>query len=409
MKKTIIVVILVLLLIINSIAATFLFIDIQVLSFPDTTIRIDVVEIDSDEIMIRHHLQLYNPNSFEMILKDFQIVVRTTEGEEVTNLTIPGGSVSSQSHQNFTGSGLIAMKGSLSGLLSSTITGVVGLNIFGIMKKTIPLELTVLTSLKEAVQKIAIPKITIGAEFGTITRHAVEVKTTLEIENPNPFGMFITSFILNITTETGKNVGSFTITGSEIPAESSVSLHGNGSVKIEALNARILNIALSAEAGVNIAGISKALPVAANIKIAIPDLTEFIPPDKPLELSLGVDLQRARGGLKGNMTLEVYNPTKIPLIASDIVVLYYGVKNDQKYYVAEGTLGLSELVPGETIHLYGDILLRYMKLLNFSGRGFLPDMVFAQLRANISLPGVTLTIPVAIGTYIDFEPFRPSK
>ena len=409
MKKTIVAIALIVLLIINIITAAFLFIDIQVLSFPDTTIRIDVVEINSDEIIIRHNLQLYNPNSFEMILKDFHIVVSTTEGEEVTNLTIPGGSVQGQSFQNFTGSGLITMKGSISGLLSSKITGIVGLNIFGIMQKTIPLELTVLISLKDAIKQIAIPKIVIGAEFGTITRHAVEVKTTLDVDNPNPFGMFIKIFKLSITTETGENVGSFEIAGSQILPESTVSLYGNGSVGIEALNAKKLHIALSAEAGVNVAGISKALPVSADIDITIPDLTEYIPQDKPLELSLGVDLQRVRGGLKGNMTLEVFNPTKIPLIASDIVVMYYGVKNNQKYYVAEGTLGSSELTPGQTIYLYGDIILRYMKLLHFGGGGILPDMVFAQLRANVSLPGVKLVIPVAIGTYIDFEPFRPSK
>ncbi len=407
MRKTIVAIVLAVLFIINIVIATFIFVDIQVLTFPETTIRVDIIEINSDEIILSHHLQLYNPNSFEMILKDFQIVATTTDGEEVTNLTIEGGSIPGQSHRNFSGSGLVSMKGELSGLLSSNVKGIIGLNFLGIVKKTIPLELTVLTSLKEALQKIALPTIGVRAEFGTITRHAVNITTHIDVSNPNPFGMFIDTFSLNITTETGENVGGFEIAGSEIPADSSVTLEGFGSVKIQALNAKELLISLEAEAGANIAGISKALPISASIKIAIPDLNEFIPPDTPLELSLGVDLQRIRGGLKGNMTLEVYNPTKIPLIASDITVFYYGVKNNQKYYVAEGTIGGSELIPGETIYMYGDIVLLYSKLLNFSGKGFLPDMVFAQLRASISLPNVTLKIPVAIGTYIDFKPLRP--
>jgi len=409
MKKTIIAIILALLFVINIVAAALIFVDIQVLTFPKTTIRVDVIEINSDEIIIQHDLQLYNPNSFEMIIKDFQIVATTTTGDEVTNLTIDGGSIPGQSHRNFTGSDRITMKGNLSGMLSSKITGIVGFNIFGIIKKTIPLELTVLISLKEALKKIAIPTITVRAEFGAITRHAVNLTTEIHVSNPNPFGMFIKNFILNITTETGKNVGHFIISGSPIPPEHSVTLHGYGTVIIEALNAKKLLINLHAEAGANVAGINKSLPISSDIELAIPDFNQFIPVDKPLELELKPDLQRVRGGLKSNMTLEVINPTKIPLIASDIVVIYYGVKNNQKYFIAEGSLGSGELVPEATTFFHGEALLLYSKLINFTGRGLLPDMIFAQLCTNISLSGVHISIPVSIGSYIDLQPLRPSQ
>ena len=408
-KKTIIAIILVVLFLINIIAAAFLFVDIQVLAFPKTTLRVDVIEINTNEIIIHHDLQLYNPNSFEMILEDFRIVATTTEGEEVTNLTIDGGSISGQSHQNFTANDRIVLKGNLSGLLSSKVTGIVGINIFGIIKKTIPLEVTVLTSLKEALNKITIPDITIRAEFGNITRHAINLTTTIDVSNQNPFGMFIQNFILNVTTETGSNVGNFIISGAQIPAESSVTLHGYGSVIIEALNAKKLFVTLHADVGATIAGINKSLPLSAEIEITIPNLEEFVPPDKPLELSLDIDLSRARGGLNGNMTLEVINPTKIPFIATDLTVMYYGVKNNQKYFVAEGPLGSGELVPESTTYFHGDMMLYYSKLFNFSGRGFLPDKVFAQLRAKISLPGVSIYIPVAIGSYIDFHLLRPNQ
>jgi hypothetical protein len=109
------------------------------------------------------------------------------------------------------------------------------------------------------------------------------------------------------------------------------------------------------------------------------------------------------------MTLEVINPTKVPLVASDIVVIYYGVKNNQKYFVAEGSLGSGELVPEATTFFHGEALLLYSKLINFTGRGLLPDMIFAQLCANISLSGVHISIPIAIGSYIDLQPLRPSR
>ncbi len=96
-KKTILAIILAILFIVNIVGAALIFIDIQVLAFPNTTLRVDVIEINTDEIIIHHDIQLYNPNSFEMILRDFQIVARTTDGEEVTNLTIDGGSIPGQS------------------------------------------------------------------------------------------------------------------------------------------------------------------------------------------------------------------------------------------------------------------------------------------------------------------------
>jgi LEA14-like dessication related protein len=409
MKKKIIAIILVALFIIDIVATALIFINIQVLTFPETTIRVDIVEINSDEVIIYHNLSLYNPNSFEMILEDFRIVAMTTAGEEVTNMTIDGGSVPGMSEKSFAGDDRIVMKGDLSELLSSTITGVVGFNLYGIIKKTIPLEVTVLISLKEALKKISIPTITVRAEFGTITRHDVNLTTEIDVTNPNPFGMFIDKFNLNITTENGSNVGKFMIPGSQIPAESSVTLKGYGTVVIGALNAKKLLITLHAEAGANIAGINKSLPISSNIEIAIPDLNEFIPTDKPVELSLDIDLKRARGGLNGSMTLEVLNPTKIPLIASDIVVWYYVVKDGQKYFVGKGPLGTGELVPENTTYFYGSILLLYSKLLNTPGRGLLPDAVFAQLRANITLSGVNLFLPVAIGSYIDLHMFRASE
>jgi len=409
MKRKIIAIILALFFVINIVAAALIFVDIQVLTFPQTTIRVNVIEINSDEIIIQHDLQLYNPNSFEMIIKDFQIVATTTTGDEVTNLTIDGGSIPGQSHRNFTGSDRITMKGNLSGMLSSKITGIVGFNLLGIIKKTIPLELTVLTSLKEALKKISIPTITIRAEFGTITRTAINLTTEIDVSNPNPFGMFIKNFILNITTETGKNVGHFIISGSQIPPENSVTLHGYGTVIIQALNAKKLLINLHAEAGANVAGINKSLPISSDIELAIPDLNQFIPADKPLELELKPDLQRVRGGLKSNMTLEVINPTNIPLVASEIFVIYYGYKNNKKYFVAEGSLGSGELIPEATTFFHGEAVLLYSKLINFTGRGFMPDMIFAQIRAKISLSGVNLSISVALGSYIDLQPLRPSK
>jgi len=408
MKKTIIAIILALLLIIDIIATTLIFIDIQVMTFPQTTIRIDIIEINSDEILIHHNLQLYNPNSFEVILQNFQIIATTTTGEEVTNITLDGGSIPGQSNRSFTANDHIIMKGNLSELLTSKVTGIVGVNLFGIIKKTIPLEVTVLTSLREALEKISLPTMLVRTEFKNITRDGLELIVEIDVTNSNPFDFFINNFILDITTETGTNVGNFIIPGSQVPAETLVTLHGSGSVMIEAVDAKKLFIALDAEAGVNVAGTTKVLPLSSEIEITIPDLNEFVPLDKYLELELKPDLQLTSGGIKSNMTLEAINPTKIPFYLSDIVVVYYGVTDNQKYYIAEASLGSGEYVPEATTFFYGETVLLYSKLISLDEKQILPDWIFAQLKVNVSLSGTHLSAPLSIGTYVDLQPLRPT-
>jgi len=408
MRKAIVVIILAALFLINIVAAAFIFTDVQVLKFPKTTIRIDVVEINPEEVILRHNLQIYNPNSFEMDLSNFQITTTNPEGDQVAKINITGGAIPGGANRSYTANDKIIMKGNLSGLLTSTVTGIVGINFLGIIKKTIPLEVTVLTSLKDALSTIQVPTITARAEFGTLTRNDINLTTDIDITNPNTIDFIINDIVLNITTETGKHVGDFKILGTTIQAGQSLTLHGSGLVLLDALNAKQLTMLLTTSAGATVAGVSKTLPISTTIELAVPDFRQYIPASPPLELSIDIDLSRAKGGLKGNMTLEVINPTKIPLIATNLVVDYYRVKNNVKYLIAVGPLGTGELVPEATTYFHGEILLSFAKLFNRSAGGFFPDMVFAQLRADISLYGVNLSIPVAIGSYIDLHVLRPN-
>jgi len=407
MKKAIIAIILAVLFLLNIVAAAFIFLDIQALQFPKTTIRVDVVQVNSTELIIHHELQIYNPNSFEMILKNFQIVTTTPTGDEILRMVIDGGSIPGQSNRSYSANDHISLKGNLSGDLTSTVTGIVGINFLGVIQKTIPLEVTVLISLNDILTKISVPAISVQTEFGTLTRTAITFNATVDITNTNSFDLFIKDIALNITTETGKSVGNFTIPGFQMPAEQSVTRKGSGTVLLEALNAKQLHLALTTEAGATIAGLNKTLPVSAIINVAIPNFAQYIPAQPPLELAINIDFVKARGGLNGNMTLEVINPTKIHLIARDLVVDYYRVKNNKKTFITEGPLGSGELVPENTTYFHGKIFIPFSKLINLSGGGLFPDAVFAQLRANIFLSGINQSLPVAIGSFVDIRLFKP--
>jgi LEA14-like dessication related protein len=409
MKKRLIAILLVIFFLINIVAAAFIFVDIQAMKFPQATIRVDVLEVNSDEITVHHDIQMYNPNSFEMILKNLQIHTTTTSGDQVANITIEGGSIPGNSKKNFSVNDQFNISGDLSGVLTSTLSGTVGIKFLGIFEKTMPLQITVVTSIKEALEAFSLPVLHMHASFGTITKDAITLNTSIDIQNQNPVNASISGISITMVTETGRSVGSFTLDDATIPAKSSVTIHGIGTVLFEALNAKKLFINISANAILFIAGMNKSLPFSSTVEIDVPTIAQFIPTGEPLELAIKVDLSRGRGGLNGNMTLTVMNPTKIPLVLRDVTVTYDRVKNNEHSFVAVGPLGNGDIAPNTTVVFQGDIFLPYSKLFNVSAGGLIPDMIFAQLRANVSLSGVNQSLPVALGSYIDVKMFRPNQ
>jgi len=410
MKKTIVALITVVLLIINIIGAAFIFIDIQVFKFPQTTIRIDLVEINSNEAIIHHDLRIHNPNPFDLILQDIQIHATTSNGVEVANLGIEGGTIPGGANRSYSSDDLITLQGNLSGLLTSKVTGIVGVNILGIIKKTIPLEVTVLTSLNEILQKIFSPTITVHAAFGNITRHAINMTTDIAVTNPNTFNITIDTINLDITSETGKHEGNFTINGATISAEQTTNLHGQGTILLKALNAKQLLISITTEVGATIAGINKTLPFSSTIDLEMPPLADFLTKEKPLELALDIDFRVAKGGMLGAITLTLDNPTIIPLNASDLFIDYYRVDHGTKTFIAQSVLNGGELVPHSVTNFTGEILLPFSSIIRpVLYKKILPDSFFARLNVNLSVSGINQSLWVGLGSYVDLKLLRFNK
>ena len=136
MKKKIVYILLGLVTIINIVAAAFIFIDIQILAAPETTVNIDIIEINSNEMSVQTTLEIYNPNSFEIVTKDFEIVTTTPSGEKVIYTKIEGGGLPPNEKTTFSDTFLIEFKGNSPGLLNTRVSGIIGMKT-GFMEKTI--------------------------------------------------------------------------------------------------------------------------------------------------------------------------------------------------------------------------------------------------------------------------------
>ena len=395
----------VVILIINIIASVFIFLDIRVMEMPETTIKVDLIEINSEEIIIHHSIEIYNPNQFEIIADNFEVVANTIYGDEIARLKIGGGCIPSQTNRTFESSDRIAFKDQGYSTITSKITGTVGVKFLGLIKKTLPVAVNVITSVGDVIQDISAPIFHIEADFGEITQEGINFTGTIDIYNPNPFDMYVEDFSIEIETETGEIVGNLDVTEGTIPAKSSFNLIGKGRILIEALNAKTLSVNMSGVAGVKIAGINKSIPFSIDAHLNIPRLEDILSSDTPTEAIIKSDMKATLRGFISNMTLEINNPNKIGLIARDIVFLIYRTDKDEKKLIGKSTIEKAEVGPENTTDISTQILLPYSKLFFSRGKGFLPDALLVIVRTNITISGLDQHIWIGVSGYQDMHPF----
>jgi LEA14-like dessication related protein len=389
------------------VGAALIYTNIQVLKFPETTLRIDLVEINSDEAILHHDLQIHNPNPFDLILSNLRILATTSDGVQVTNLVIDGGTIPAGANRSYSSDDIISLRGNLSGTLTSKVTGIAGVNILGVINKTVPLEVTVLVSLNDILEKLALPTMTVHADIGNITSDAITMTTTIDVSNPNTFNLTVHTITLDATTETGKAEGSFIIEGADIPAGQTMTLSGQGAIQFDAFNAKHLFITINTQIGAAIAGYNKTLPFSSTVDMTIPPLEEYLTKDHPLDLALLVDFRFKIGGVHGAVTISLDNPTIIPLYATDIRIDYYRVDNGKKTFLIKSNITGGPFPPHAMTNYTGELFLPYKLLIKpLVYKTFLPDALFARLNVNFTVFGVNATVWVGIGSDIDLRFFK---
>ena len=405
MNKKIIPSLIVMITIINIIAAIFIFVDIQLMEIPETTINIDIIEINTEEAFIQTTIDINNPNIFGLSTKNFEIVTTTPDGYEVARVSMKGGEIPPQDNKTFTITTVFAFDDDSPELLTSKITGDIGFNI-GFIQKTLPLAINIVTSVKEVIEQIVSPIIHTKIKFGDITQKNINLTTTIEIYNPNTFDMYVKDIFIDVRTETGENVGYFLdISGDNtLAAKENTLLKSKGMLKIEVLNAEKLLINVTGIAGAVVAGIDESISFSAGSEIEVPDL-EMLFSDLPTDTIVWGDYTATLKGLIDHTTFEIYNPNKIDFEAENITVILYRVDGGEEEFISEVNLGGGTIKAEDTTTFEGELLIPYSKLLS-PGKRILPDWLKVVMRADISLPGVKHSIKVGIIGYQDFHPFR---
>ncbi len=403
--KKIIVIILVAATILNIVAGAFLFLDIQQMDIPEMALTLELINITADEAVLQTTLSINNHNSFPIILQNLTMITIDETGETINHLTIPGGETKAQENRTFTTTASIRFNGSLPNHLTSRLTGTFGTVFFGIIKKTFPLKFSIVTSLNNILEQFMLPQIHLAANFSDITQEGINFTGIIEITNPNTIGIAIENLSANMKTETGIHVGSVNIQGETIPAKTTKQLTGSGWILLKALDAESLQMTLTGDFIIYVAGIRKPMNLSVEADIIPPSLERLLS-DLPTEASLTGDYTYTlKDGLHDTVTFTIKNPNKITLLATDITVQIFRVDGTKTRMISNGTLPDGLITPQSTTELQGDMFIPLTQLWPRRGERFIPDQLQVILRSNVTIQGLNQTIWIGVNGYQDF-PFH---
>ncbi len=405
-KIILVAIILGLCMLLNIFVAALIFFDIRVVDMPTTTVTIEVYELNPDEAVLHTTITIDNPNPFAVIVQDLHMATKTKKGTPVMNLVVQGGQIQPRENKTFSSNTLFSLHEDLPDQLISEITGIVGVQFFNSITKTIPVRITIIASLGDIVEKLTLPQIHADVTFDEISKHGVNITGILTIDNPNPFDLHVDNLRIDATTDAGIVVGSLIIPDTVITAEQTTTLQGSGSIQLKALDAEYLALQITGNTNIHLLGVTKKIPVSMNVSIKIPHLSDIFALNTPTDMIIKSDMEFKGRGFIDHITLEIINPNNLPLEAKDVTFSIYTVVNDVEDLVGEARIERASVKEKNTTLITTEIPLPLSKLLKPKGGGFLPDALLVTVRAKVTIEGLDQWFWLGVSGYQDIHIFR---
>jgi LEA14-like dessication related protein len=395
------VLLLVILIIINAVIGGVLVFFIQDIREPEIDVDFNLSQITADEMIFTARISILNDNRYDLLIKNLNITGKTPDGNIILHLQFVGGTIAAQQQRIFTSNDSISFAGELSSKIYSSVQGIFGVNFAGIFEKTIPFHINITASFQDLFNNISSPTLSILAEVTEISETGVLFQGKINIENPNSFEMSLDNFTARIETENGDMVGEFSQLQGIITPNGISQFYLNGTLLFKALNAEILTLMVSGNAGVHLMGINKAIPLSAIAQLPIPDINELLFGNESLGITISLDPKIRASGFLITIGLTLYNPSNIPLQANDMLCSIYGLTGENQKMIAQQLMGPSTVESKKQEYLETQILIPYLKLLTAGTQKILPDWFIIRIQGNFSIAGVNQSIPVSLDATIN--------
>ena len=401
-KKKIFYIIVILLFIINLFTAFFIFSDIQIISAPKTEVFIEVAEVNSDEIILNTTLKMSNSNSFGIGIKDFSIISMNYDDIELGRMEISGGNIPSDDSRVFTTTGRIVLKDSSNlTIIKNRILGNINVNLLGIISKSIPIDMVVITSIEEIFNSIDIPDVDIAANLQDINEDGLNIGVKISVFNPTDLNFDVSDLFLDIHTEDDVSAGNITITGGIIEPKKRCNFYTNGTVFFQAFDAGKIILDLKGVVGAKVGGICKNISFSTDASLLIPDIKEFVFEGKPIDFKIPVQFKLTLRGILSNIGFSIYNPSNVSLIGDNLKCFLYRQDAGDLYLLGQDTMEICLIHPDERVCVKTQILIPYLKYFLSYPYRFLPDWFILRIEGDFFIAGTNQSIPLSLNAQVD--------
>jgi LEA14-like dessication related protein len=400
-KITIGVLLLVVLIIINAVIGGVIVFFIQDIREPKIDVEFNLSQITTDEMRFTARISMENDNQFDLLIKNLNIIGKTTDGIIILDIEFIGGRIAAKQQRMFTTNETVSFSGDLSSKIYGSIQGIFGVNLAGIFEKTIPFQINITASFQDLFNNISSPKLSLLAEVTEITKDGVLFQGIVNVENPNFFEMSLENFTTRVETEKGESVGEISKLQGKILPNATSQFAFNGTLSYDALNAKILILRFRGNAGIHLMGIDKTIELSTMTQLPIPDIKELLFHNESLGITISLDVKVRVRGFLTTIGLTLYNPSKIPLQANDLLCSIYGLTGGHQKMIAQKSMEPTSVEPIEVDYLEAQLLVPYIKIFTSGAKKIFPDWFVIQIEGNFSLVGVNQSIPVSINATIN--------
>jgi hypothetical protein len=406
-KKRLIRVFTILLLVINIVVAIFIFIDIEIIKAPKTEVFVNIFEVTSEEIILETTIKMSNPNSFEVSFEELILKTTTKDDKKIGEIIFDGGKIPSHdSHTFYSKDSIFFQEEGDFSIIKNKISGKIGVSFLGFIKKTIPLEVSVIASVKEIIDSLDIPDIDMELGFENITNEGIEFTANIDIFNPTKIEFGIDEFSIIARTEENEEVGSLVIFGDIVEPEESATFTSKGSLNYNALDSNKIIFTLNGIARGKIGGLEKKIDISTDAELIIPDISEFIFKNQPIEFQIPVQFKLRFRGIVSKVGFNIYNPSQIPLEGKDLTCCIFRQDRNKKTLLGEAEMESCTITPKERICVNTEIVIPYRTFLFSGSIRFIPDWIILNINGHFSIAGTRQEFPISLNAYVDPTLFR---
>lgn len=395
------------LLILNLVVAVIIFIDIQLIKAPKTEVFVNILEVTSEEIILETTIKMSNPNSFEVSFEELLLKTSTKDDKKIGEIIFDEGKIPSYNTKIFYSKDKIYFQeeGDFS-IIKNKITGKIGVSFLGFIKKTIPLEVSVIASVKEIIDSLDIPDINMELGFENITQEGIEFIVNVEIFNPTKIEFGIDEFSIIAKTEEDIEVGRLVIFGDIVGPEEYAIFTSKGSLNYNAFDSEKIKFTINGIARGKIGGLEKKVNISTDTELIIPDISEFIFKNQPIEFQIPVQFKLRLKGIISMISFKIYNPSQIPLEGRDLSCCIFRVDGNKKTLLGEAEMDPCIIAPKERICVNTEIVIPYRTFLFSGSFKLIPDWIVLNINGHFSIAGTRQEFPISLNAYVDPTLFR---